>query len=144
MSKTRKYERKRTGAGFNDPFDLTRQPCAINRCSGERFLSFILAAKSSSEMFTTYSHALCFCLASGLETRNHFRNRQEKNELYLKFYFHRGPKIFLTKKQKRASPSESNEMIASADSAMRFVGAKQLSPRRTNLMIRIAVAPFPS
>src|SRR6266496_3850131 len=35
----------------------------------------------------------CFCLASGLETRNRFQNRQEKNELYLKFYFHRGQKF---------------------------------------------------
>jgi hypothetical protein len=52
----------------------------FDRCSGDFFVSFILAAKSFLEMFTTYSHALCFCLASGLETRNHFQNRQEKNE----------------------------------------------------------------
>ncbi len=63
------------------------------RCSGAFCVSFILAAKSFSEMFTTYSHAFLFCLASGLETRNRFQNRQEKNELYLKFYFHRGQKF---------------------------------------------------
>ena len=37
-------------------------------------------------------------LASGLETRNPLRNRQEKNE----FYFQSRRKIFLTKKMRRA------------------------------------------
>jgi hypothetical protein len=41
-------------------------------------------------------------LASGLETRNQFENRQEKNE----FYFSSPRKIFLTKKARRACPRE--------------------------------------
>jgi len=71
------------------------------RCSGAFCVPFILAAKSFSEMFTTYSHAFLFCLASGLETRNRFQNRQEKNELYLKFYFHPGQKFSSLEKEAR-------------------------------------------
>src|SRR5438105_7883352 len=41
-------------------------------------------------------------LASGLETRNRFQNRQEKN----KFYFSLSTKNFLTKKLKRACARE--------------------------------------
>ncbi len=37
---------------------------------GEVWGRFIRAAKSFSEMFTTYSHSLPLCPASGLETRN--------------------------------------------------------------------------
>jgi hypothetical protein len=43
-------------------------------------------------------------LASGLETRNQFQNRQEKNE----FYFSIAEKNFLTKKTKRACPREND------------------------------------
>jgi hypothetical protein len=70
------------------------QRCAFNLSSGGLLVLFILVAKSFSEMFTTYSHALCFFLASGLQTRNHFQNRQEKNE----FYFSSRTTIFLTRK----------------------------------------------
>jgi hypothetical protein len=59
-------------------------------------------------MFTTYSHALWFCLASGLETRNPFQNRQEKNEKK-DFYFSSRPKIFLTRKEKRACPRKTKK-----------------------------------
>jgi hypothetical protein len=45
-------------------------------------------------------------LASGLETRNPFQNRQEKNE----FYFFGCKKIFLTQKGKRASPSKNKKI----------------------------------
>jgi len=44
-------------------------------------------------------------LASGLETRNHLRKRQEKNE----FYFQLREEIFLTEKMKRACRRESNK-----------------------------------
>ncbi|PYJ21330.1 MAG: hypothetical protein DME92_06925 [Verrucomicrobia bacterium] len=44
-------------------------------------------------------------LASGLETRNQFKNRQEKNE----FYFSSVKKNFLTKKTKRACPRENQK-----------------------------------
>jgi hypothetical protein len=46
-------------------------------------------------------------LASGLETRNPFQNRQEKNE----FYFSSPKKIFLTKKTKRACPRGNERTI---------------------------------
>jgi hypothetical protein len=35
----------------------------------------------------------CFCLASGLETRNRFQNRQEKNEQKMNFIFHHEQKF---------------------------------------------------
>jgi hypothetical protein len=98
----RKYEGKSSVARFNAALGATCRWCAVNRLLGEASMLFILAAKSFSEMFTTYSHALCPVLASGLETRNPFQNRQEKNE----FYFLRRKKNFLTKKRKRACPRE--------------------------------------
>ena len=58
MSKTHKYEGKQTLSRFSDPLNASRQTCAFHRCSGKLFVPFILAAKSFSEMFTTYSHAL--------------------------------------------------------------------------------------
>jgi hypothetical protein len=45
--------------------------------------------------------------ASGLETRNHFQNRQEKNE----FYFHCREEFFLTKKPERACPRKIKMII---------------------------------
>jgi hypothetical protein len=88
-----KYEGKQTAQSFSDPLYASRQTCVFDRCSGELAVSFILAAKSFSEMFTTYSHALLFCLASGLETRNRFQNRQEKNEQKMNFIFHHEQKF---------------------------------------------------
>jgi len=58
-------------------------------------------------------------LASGLETRNPFQNRQEKNE----FYFLAARKIFLTQKRKRACPRKNkNKLIAPTD-LLRCLGA---------------------
>jgi hypothetical protein len=74
---------------------------------GERLNLSILAGKKFSEMFTTYSHALCPALASGLETRNPLQNRQEKNE----FNFFGRQKIFLTTKTKRACPREKKKSL---------------------------------
>jgi hypothetical protein len=71
---------------------------AINRCGEEFSLLFILVAGNLSDMFTTYSHTFVVVLASGLETRNQLRKRQEKNEFY--FQFHQ--KNFLDGKMKRA------------------------------------------
>ena len=45
---------------FGDPLHASGQTRAFHRCSGKFFVSFILVAKSFSEMFTTYSHALLF------------------------------------------------------------------------------------
>jgi hypothetical protein len=52
-----------------------------------RSFSLLKVSQKCSQLIHMRS---CFSLASGLETRNRFQNRQEKNELYLKFYFHRG------------------------------------------------------
>jgi hypothetical protein len=111
MSKTCKYEGKRPDARFNLTLAATCRACAANRLLRELSILLILAAKSFSEMFTTYSHALCPVLASGLETRNPFQNRQEKNE----FYFWPREKIFLTRKRKRSCPRKNKNLIASAD-----------------------------
>jgi hypothetical protein len=56
-------------------------------------------------MFTTYSHTFVVVLASGLETRNQLRKRQEKNEFY--FQFHQ--KNFLDGKMKRACRCENEK-----------------------------------
>ena len=110
MSKTCKYEGKRPGARFNLTLGTTCRTCAVNRLLREPSMLLILAAKSFSEMFTTYSHALCPVLASGLETRNPFQDRQEKNE----FYFSSAEKNFLTKKEKPACPRENRKIDCSS------------------------------
>jgi len=76
--KTRKYEGKLRIACFNAALAATCCARVVNRALGELSMLFILAGKSFSEMFTTYSHGFCLVLASGLETRNPFKNRQEK------------------------------------------------------------------
>jgi hypothetical protein len=81
-SKTCKYEGKRTNARSNITVGSTCRACALSGSFGELRVLFMLADKSFSEMFTTYSHPLCSVLASGLETRNQSQNRQEKNEFY--------------------------------------------------------------
>jgi hypothetical protein len=90
---------------------------------------FILAGKSFSEMFTTYSHGFCPVLASGLESRNQFKNRQEKNE----FYFFGREKIFLTKKRKHACPRENKILFSPADLPQRFAIVDSLPRRRSDL-----------
>jgi hypothetical protein len=56
-----------------------RLPSELNRLSVEVGALLILAARSFSEMFTSYSHRFPVRPASGLEIRNRRQNRQEKN-----------------------------------------------------------------
>jgi len=58
-SKTCKYEGKRTNARFNITVGATCRACALGGSFGEFLVLFIIADKSFSEMFTTYSHPLC-------------------------------------------------------------------------------------
>jgi hypothetical protein len=51
----------------------------LSRLSVEIGASLIFAARSFSEMFTSYSHRLPLRPASGLEIRNRCQTRQEKN-----------------------------------------------------------------
>jgi hypothetical protein len=59
---------------------------------------FILSAGSFSTCSQLIHTRFVAALASGLETRNQLRKRQEKNE----FYFRLRPKKFLTGKMKHA------------------------------------------
>jgi len=68
-------------------------------------------------------------LASGLETRNQLRKRQEKNE----FYFFGREKIFLTKKRKHACPRENKILFSPADLPQRFAIVDSLPRRRSDL-----------
>jgi hypothetical protein len=58
LPKTRKYEGKQLGVSFGVSSPATLRARTINRSVEELTVSFILAAGSFSEMFTTYSHAL--------------------------------------------------------------------------------------
>jgi hypothetical protein len=80
LLKTRKHEGKRLEPSFSVSLPGTLRSRTINRSVEKLTVSFIVAAGSFSEMFTTYSHAFTVALASGLETRNQLRERQEKNE----------------------------------------------------------------
>src|SRR6266516_1804038 len=77
--KTPKCEGKILWARCNTRRSAARSTSELSLFSGEVKASFILTARSFSEMFTSYSHPLPFCAASGLEIRNHRENRQEKN-----------------------------------------------------------------
>jgi hypothetical protein len=65
-----KYEGKLNFRQFNSELGAARERWAGTRlfCGGT--VPFILAAKSFSEMFTSYSQLLPVCPASGLEIRN--------------------------------------------------------------------------
>ncbi|PYK08668.1 MAG: hypothetical protein DME61_09090 [Verrucomicrobia bacterium] len=59
MPKARKYEGKQTDAHFNVSLAAACRAHVVDRSFGELPVLFILAAKSFSKIFTTYSHALC-------------------------------------------------------------------------------------
>lgn len=59
-SKTLKYEGKRTNARFGITAGSICRARAVGGSLGELRVSFMIADKSFSEMFTTYSHPLCF------------------------------------------------------------------------------------
>jgi len=75
----RKYEGKSSVARFNAPLGAICRWCAVNRLLGEASMLFILAAKSFSEMFTTYSHALCPSSPAGL--RLEIRSKIDKKKM---------------------------------------------------------------
>ncbi len=68
-------------------------------------------------------------LASGLETRNPFQNRQEKNE----FYFLAAIKIFLTKKRNARVRGKIKNGFSSRFRSRRPITTDQEPPRRTVL-----------
>jgi hypothetical protein len=70
-----------------------------------RSFSLLKVSQKCSQLIHMRS---CFCLASRLETRNRFQNRQEKNEKK-EFYFSPRTKIFLTRKEKRVWPGENKK-----------------------------------
>jgi hypothetical protein len=82
-----------------------------------------------SEMFTTYSHALCFCSPAGLRLEIAFKIDKKKNEKK-EFYFSSRTKISLTRKKKRTCPRENKKFLRLA------------SPRRSDLPIHNAMASF--
>jgi hypothetical protein len=79
MPKMCKYEGKPANTLPNFTPDSNRSAAPIDCSSGGALMLFILAAETFSKIFTTYSHALYSCPASGLEIRNRRKNRQEKN-----------------------------------------------------------------
>jgi hypothetical protein len=76
--------------------------------SSSRSFSRLKVSQKCSQLIHRRSS---FCLASGLETRNRFQNRQEKNEKK-EFYFSSRTKIFLTRKEKRACPRKQKNFAA--------------------------------
>jgi hypothetical protein len=91
MSKPCKYEGKRTDARINVAFVLTFGACALACSFGEFLVFFILGCCVSQKCSQLIHIRFAPVFASGLEIRNHFQNRQEKNE----FYFSLPPKFFL-------------------------------------------------
>src|SRR6266446_5297135 len=94
-------------------------------CSGNlRCCSFSLL-KESQKCSQLIHMRFVPVLASGLETRNPFQNRQEKNSIY----FSSAKKNFLTRKRKRACPRKNKKI----DCSSRFVamsGALSIRNRR--------------
>jgi hypothetical protein len=89
---------------------------------------FILAGKSLSEMFTTYSHAHCPSSPAGLRLETRLKIDKKKNE----FYFLGREKIFLTKKRKRACPRKNKILFSPADLPRRFAIVDWLQRRRAD------------
>jgi hypothetical protein len=117
--------------------------------SGRLARSIVVPGSSSSRSFSQLKVSqkcsqlihmrTCFCLASGLETRNRFQNRQEKNE----FYFSSREKIFLTRKQKDACPRENkkNNPVPRFAADLSVTGEQSLW--RSDQWISVAVASLP-
>src|SRR4029077_13503937 len=76
-------------------------PGSFSSCS----FSLVKVSQKCSQLIHMRS---CFCLASGLETRNRFQNRQEKNEKK-EFYFSSRTKIFLDWKRETGVSEENKE-----------------------------------
>jgi hypothetical protein len=74
---------------------------------GPSFRSFSLL-RVSQKCSQLIHRRCCFFLASGLETRNRFQNRQEKNEKK-EFYFSSLTKNFLTRKEKHECPRKNEK-----------------------------------
>jgi hypothetical protein len=66
--------------------------CSIVVLATSSSRSFLLLKVSQKCSQLIHMHS-CFCLASGLETRNRFQNRQEKNEQKMNFIFHHEQKF---------------------------------------------------
>ena len=73
--------------------------------SSSRSFSSLKVSQKCSQLIHRRS---CFCLASGLETRNRFQNRQEKNEKK-EFYFSSRTKIFLDWKRETGVSEENKK-----------------------------------
>jgi len=102
MPRTRKYEGKQTDSPVKVIVVSTCRACPLSCSFGELLVLFILADKVSQKCSQLIHMRFVPVLASGLETRNRFQNRQEKNKLY----FSLSTKNFLTKKLKRACARE--------------------------------------
>ena len=109
MPKGRKYEGKCLEAPCS--VCLPRSSCAavINRSVGEFSLLFILSAGSFSTCSQLIHTRFVAALASGLETRNQLRKRQEKNE----FYFRLRPKKILDWENEARVSSQNQETVCS-------------------------------
>jgi hypothetical protein len=94
LSKRNKYEGKCLEPSRSVCVPRDFREAAINRSVEELSLVFILAAGSSQTCSQLIHTHFIVVLASGLETRNRLRKRQEKNE----FNFQLGQKNFLTEK----------------------------------------------
>jgi hypothetical protein len=93
LPKTRKYEAKRLRASFSAPLSVSPRVRSINRSIAEFSVLFILASGRFSEMFTTYSHALCGCSPAGLRLEISLETDKKK----MNFIFSRVMKFFLTR-----------------------------------------------
>jgi hypothetical protein len=71
------------------PGKLARSIVVPGSSSSRSFLPLKVSQKCSQLIHMRS----CFCLASGLETRNRFQNRQEKNEQKMNFIFHHEQKF---------------------------------------------------
>src|SRR6058998_2953559 len=105
MPRTRKYEGKQTDSPVKVIVASTCRACPLSCSFGELLVLFILADKVSQKCSQLIHMRFVPVLASGLETRNRFQNRQEKNSIY----FSSAEKIFLTRKRKRACPRKNKK-----------------------------------
>ena len=139
MPRTRKYEGKQTDSPVKVIVVSTCRACPLSCSFGELLVLFILADKVSQKCSQLIHMRFVPVLASGLETRNRFQNRQEKNKLY----FSLSTKNFLTKKPKHACPRKNRKCLLGQISPRRLAAA--ISNRRGELLgIVASCAALPS
>ena len=129
---TRKYEAKRLEASFSVPLPASSRASTTNRSVKKISLLFIVAAGCFSNMFTTYSHALCGC-PSPAGLRLEISCESDKKKMNLNFDCDK--KNFLTGKMKHVCRRENRNSVSKKFRATQTATIRNRRGEESSLLI---------